>query len=142
MQVTVMYHNFLGLWRLVPECSNFEQGEAPVEGGYRIEETANGALKFHIEWTDIAGEDHHYSFSGKADGQPHTFPGGDLADSLSITAVNNTELNTAAYFKDCERMVVKRVLMDGGLYMDVHQTVRLPDGTEPSNFSRYIKVTH
>tara|TARA_R110002096_G_scaffold346320_3_gene539766 strand:- start:96 stop:518 length:423 start_codon:yes stop_codon:yes gene_type:complete len=136
-----IYRHFIGNWELVAETCIYEQGETPVAGTYRIEESG-GELVFHLGWRDKAGEDHQYSFSTIPDGMPHDFNGGDLADSLSVTAVSEEELNSAAYYKGKELMLAARTLVDGGMYMDVRQIVRLPDGTEPTNYSRYRRVPH
>ncbi len=135
------YRHFIGEWILVAETCIYEQGNAPVSGTYRIEES-DGKLVFHMGWQDEGGETHNYSFSAIPDGMPHKFNGGDLADSLSVTAISENELNSSAFYKEKELMIATRTLVDGGAYMDVRQSVRLPDGTEPSNFSRYKRVPH
>lgn len=133
------YFSFLGQWELVPESCIYEQGEAPLSAAYTIEEN-DGALTFHMEWTDSSGESHKYSFSGRPDGEQKPFAGGDLADALSITAVSDTELNSAAFFKGRELMKATRTLENDGVYMDIRQSVVLPDLTEPTNYSRFKRV--
>ena len=133
------YRDFLGDWELIPETCIYEQGVAPVSGRYRIEER-DGALVFHMAWKDAEGEKHEYSFSGIPDGVPRDFNGGELADSLSVTAVSKLELSSSAFYAGRELMLATRSLIDDGLYLDIRQIVRLPDGTEPCNFSRYKRV--
>jgi len=131
-----LYKGFLGTWVLIPSTCDYEQSEPPVEGTYRIEETAEG-LAFHMAWTDGAGERHTASFSGVPDGRPRPFAGGELADALSVTAVSARELNSSAFFRGEELMVAQRQLDDSGQAMRVIQLVRLPDGTSPRNISVY-----
>ncbi|WP_417450802.1 hypothetical protein [Kordiimonas sp.] len=95
-----------------------------------------------MSWTDASGEEQTHSFTGVPDGDARPFAGGELADSLSVSAPSVTELNTAAYFKDRELMSVKRVLLPGGTHMEVLQAVHLPDGTTPTNIARYCRRLH
>lgn len=134
-----VYRNFLGTWQLIPESCIYEQGDSPKEGTYRIEE-GDGGLVFHMMWTDSAGEEHSFSFTGIADGEQRPFSGGELADALSVTAVSETELNSAAYKAGKELMLATRTLVGDGFYLDVRQMVRLPDLTEPTNFARYKRI--
>ncbi|MBL4839087.1 MAG: hypothetical protein JKY34_16090 [Kordiimonadaceae bacterium] len=136
-----LYQQFLGNWELIPLTCVYEQGDAPIAGTYSIEETGS-TLTFHMGWTDADGGQHDYSFGATSDGKPKPFRGGDLADSISVTAVSEKELNSAAYKAGKELMLAQRTLSDDGDYMEVRQIVRLPDLTEPSNFARYRRVKY
>lgn len=133
-----LYADFLGTWVLVPERCDYEQGDPPISGSYVIEEH-DGALVFHIEWTDAAGETHSADFSGVPDGQPVPFAGGDLADALSVTAVSDRELWSSAYREGEELMVAQRQLDDTRTAMRVVQLVRFRGGTDAANVSLYRK---
>ena len=135
------YQEFLGNWELIPLTCVYEQGEAPIAGTYSIEEN-DGVLTFHMGWTDAGGGQHDYSFGAKPDGKRKPFNGGMLADSISVIAASDTELNSAAYKDGQELMLATRTLSDDGDYMEVRQIVRLPDLTEPTNFARYRRVKY
>lgn len=133
-----LWKGFIGTWLLDPASGQYEQGEPPRSGSYRIEE-AGGRLAFHMEWIDAAGEAHAASFTGTPDGKPEPFAGGDLADALSVTPVSWRELNSAAYWKGRERMIASRQLDDDGGAMRVIQAVRLPGGERPTNIAIYLR---
>jgi len=139
MSAVGIYSAFLGDWRLIPESCQYDQGEAPASGSYRISVGAEGILSLTTQWKEPNGQAHSFTLSGKPDGSKAPFDGGDLADALAITAVSPRELNSYAYLRGKELMVAQRQLDDTGRAMRVTQLVRLPDGTRPSNVSVYLK---
>ena len=136
----LLWQGFLGLWVLDPDSCQYEQGDPPRAGSYRIEETPDGRLTFHMEWVDAAGEEHKASFTGTPNGEPEPFAGGELADAMSVTPVSARELNSAAYYKGQERMIASRQLDDTGGAMRLIQAVLLPDGAKPTNVSIYVRA--
>ena len=133
------YAAFIGTWILIPESCDYEQGEPPQGGSYRIEAAADGRLEFFIHWVDAEGEAHSATFGGVPDGRHAPYPGGDLADALSIDAVSPRELTSRAFYRGKERMVAQRQLDEHGLAMRVTQLVRLPDGQSLANVAIYRK---
>ena len=133
-----VYAGFLGIWTLIPESCNYEQGEAPKEATYRIAE--DGAkLVFAMHWVDGKGKVHQHEFSGTPNGVPMPFNGGDLADSLVVSAVSARELTTSALSRGEELMVAQRQLDETGRAMRVTQIVRFPGGSNESNVGVYRK---
>lgn len=135
-----LYRDFLGLWQLIPESCQYEQGDPPASGIYRIEENKDGTLEFTTEWVDAAGESGSASFAGFPDGTKMPFAGGELADALAIEAVSSRELNSYAYLDGKELMLAQRQLDASGVAMRVTQVVRLPNGESPGNVSVYRRV--
>jgi hypothetical protein len=131
-----LYADFLGTWVLEPDSCVYEQGEPPRAGTYRIEER-DGTLFFQIEWTDADGACHRVEFSGKPDGQPVPFNGGDLADAMSVQAVSARELRSSAYREGKELMVAQRQLDGTKMAMRVVQLVRMMTGPDLGNSSVY-----
>ncbi len=134
-----IYSGFLGKWALDVESCDYEQGDAPLSGSYEISEEGD-RLTFRMQWVDAEGEPHDMSFGGIPDGEPVPFAGGDLADALSITAASSDRLNSSAFLKGTELMIATRSLSADGRTMHITQTVRLPDGSEPTNRSTYHRV--
>lgn len=130
---------FLGEWILEPGRSHYEQGSAPRSGTYRIEREGD-ELVFHMNWVDVEGEIFNMSFRGVPDGEPRPYKGGDLADHMSLDAPSPTKLNSSAYLKGVELMIATRTLVDAGRYMVVTQSIILPDGSKPTNSSRYRRA--
>ena len=135
-----VYKDFLGLWQLIPESCQYEQGDPPQSGVYRIEENKDGTLEFTAEWTDAEGKADSVSFSGFPDGTKMPFNAGELADSLAIEAVSPRELNSYAYLDGRELMVAQRQLDATGQAMRITQIVRLPNGESPGNVAIYRRV--
>ena len=132
-----LHAGFIGAWILLPESCNYEQGDPPRAGTYRISEAEGGALDFEIGWIDSGGEEQVVRFSGVPDGGPAPIEGGELADAISVSAVSARELTTRAYWRGKERMVAQRQLDDSGAAMRVTQLVRFDDGTTLANTSVY-----
>ena len=132
------YSGFLGTWSLDPASCVYEQGSAPQEGIYHIEDQ-EGVLHFLIDWVDVDGKQQRVSFSGVPDGEKTPFSGAPLADAMSVDAPSDSELVSAAYWQSERCMVATRTLSSSGKVMHVVQMVRLPDGTELRNQSTYFK---
>ncbi|MCK0070985.1 MULTISPECIES: hypothetical protein [Kordiimonas] len=133
-----LYQGFLGEWILDPDSCEYEQGEPPVTGYYAIHQNGE-ELEFKMAWVDTEGEQHAHSFRCKPDGHQYKFAGGDLADAISVTATSENTLDSSAFYRDQERMMAYRTLVNGGTEMEVVQKVNLPGGGAPSNFARYVR---
>jgi hypothetical protein len=135
-----VYRDFLGLWQLIPESCQYEQGDPPASGSYQIAENKDGTLEFTATWVDAAGTSGSVSFSGFPDGTKMPFAAGELADALAIEAVSARELNSYAYLDGKELMVAQRQLDASRDAMRVTQVVRLPNGESPGNIAIYRRV--
>ena len=135
MADSCLYARFLGHWELDPASCKYEQGEPPASGTYIIRQDGS-ELIFDMAWTDSAGTPHEASFRGNPDGEPRPFNGGDLVDSLTVTAESRSELNSSAAMKGQTLMHATRTLIDDDT-MRIVQTVYLPDGSAPANKSVY-----
>ncbi len=129
---------FFGVWNLDLSRSTFEQSEPP-KSGVHIIELFEGHVIFHMAWVDAEGQDFEVKFAGIPDGQIREFPGGELADAMSVTAPSELELNTSAFLKGNELMTATRLLMDKGNEMLLTQTVHLPDDVTLQNKSLYVR---
>ncbi|MCW9033370.1 MAG: hypothetical protein OQK35_03405 [Alphaproteobacteria bacterium] len=129
---------FFGLWMLDLSRSTFEQNEPPQSATHRLE-LYEGHVVFYMNWIDAEGQDFEVKFAGIPDGQIREFPGGELADAMSVTAPSELELNTSAFLKGNELMTATRLLVENGSEMLLTQTVHLPDGVTLQNKSLYVK---
>jgi hypothetical protein len=133
-----LYAGFLGTWILDPTTCDYQQGEPPQAGSYRIEEDGE-QLVLTMQWIDADDVNHEVAFTGIPNGEQVPFAGGDLADALSITAVSARELNSSAYWKGTERMLAQRQLDETGAAMRVTQVVFFPEGFHLANVAIYRK---
>ncbi len=131
---------FLGTWTLLPASCVHEQGDPPREGQYRIMRQGKN-LRFDTSWTDATGERHEISFEARPNGVAMPFDGGGLADALSVTLVSERQLDSTAWLNGKPVMHARRTLSDSGRQMTISQTVNLPDGTSPTNWSTYERVS-
>lgn len=139
MSVIERCSGFLGRWVLMPGTCVYEQGEPPQDGTYLI--AAKGkTLKFSAVWTDTAGEQQDVTFEGRPNGIAMPFDGGDLVDAISVELVSEQQLDTTAWRGGKAQMFAKRTLSDSGRQMTISQTVYLPGGTSPTNWSTYQRV--
>ena len=134
-----MIDDFLGLWVLDVASCEYEQGEPPQSGTYEITQDG-GTLTFRMSWIDADGESHDLSFSGKPDGVPVPFNGGPLADALSISMPADDRLDSTAFFEGQELMRASRILSADRSSLDILQSVKLPDGSTPSNRATYRRL--
>lgn len=133
-----IYQGFLGDWILDVDNCEFEQGDPPRSASNSITEDGQ-ELIVAMDWTDTDGETHHMSFRAVPDGRKIPFNGGPLADHLSVTAINDSELVAAAYRDGIELMTAIRTLSPDGSVMELEQVVHLPDGASPRNSSFYYR---
>jgi hypothetical protein len=130
-----LYRRFIGHWELDPASCDYKQGDPPKTGTYVIREDGDDLI-FDMAWTDQAGTPHEASFRGTPDGEAKPFNGGDLVDSLTITAESRSELNSSASMKGQPLMHATRTPIDDDT-MRIVQVVYLPDGSAPANKSVY-----
>lgn len=134
-----IWNGFIGSWTLDLTRSYFEQNEPPLSASYRIEETSEGLVMFIMGWVDTEGEQHTVTFAGNPDGEIRPFAGGELADSMSVSAPSEFELNTSAFFQGREVMSATRLQVSNGNEMLLTQTVYFPDNTSVKNTSLYLR---
>lgn len=99
---------FEGTWRLLPDESVFERGEAPRSGTYRIA-AMPGGLAFILDFIDGAGKQRHLEFRLRWD-----------ADTpASLELVDERTLNTA--IEEGDRVVAhaSRTLSEDGTRMEI-----------------------
>lgn len=129
---------FLGKWQLQADQSDYDLGEPPASGLYRIVETDDG-LRFYIEWTDTEGKEHALFFDAIPDGERHPHKG-DGADETRLTLVAPNQLDSEAFVAGKRVAYAMRLLSDDGQTMRVTQSGWLPDGTQFDNLSIYHRL--
>jgi hypothetical protein len=78
-------YNFLASWQLFPEKCNFEQGERPKSGTYRIEgDSAKNELTIHHNWVSLENKAFASEYTIVADGDLHAFPDTSFADEVQV----------------------------------------------------------
>ncbi|MFK7803590.1 MAG: hypothetical protein AB8G95_18285 [Anaerolineae bacterium] len=128
---------FLGNWSLIPEKSDYGLGQPPQQGTYEI--VADGKkVTFLMDWIDHEGEHKTMSFSEICDGQLHPYEAPGPVDQISLTLVDEANLNSLAKNGDVVVMNATRELLSEKL-MKVTMSGPLPDGGDYRNIAFYEK---
>lgn len=131
---------FLGIWHLIPDQSRYEFGQPPASGTYIL--TANEtSYTFTIQWTTADGQAMNATFDGIPDGQQYPYENPAIADAISLTRVNDRQLDSATFKNGQQIAHATRVLSANEQTMTITQTGQMPDGTPFSNISFYQRKT-
>jgi len=87
--------NFLGKWHLVPENSQYEFGEPPKSGTYKILQKDN-TLTFVMNWVNSQGEKQAVEYSEICDGKFYDYPVKEIADEIRLSLKNDALLESEA----------------------------------------------
>ena len=129
---------FLGSWRFDPAGANYQLGEPPQSGLYRIEAEDGGYL-ISMEWTTVEGKLHQLSYHGSPDGINYPYENPAIADTVSMTRVNEHTLDSSSIKGGVVILHARRVLSKDGQTMTVTQSGIGPQGQPYSNVSIYVR---
>jgi hypothetical protein len=130
---------FLGLWQLIPEKSVYEHGEPPIGGNYTIEIQGDGYL-IHMQWETFYGAWSEMSYTAVPDGQDHHYDDPVVADSISMTRIDEHTLDSDAKKGDSVVAHARRTLSDDLREMTVVQSGISPEGDTFRNLSVYRRT--
>lgn len=130
---------FVGLWKLKPEQSNYQFGAPPANGCYRIARHERGYL-ISMEWQTAEGDSHEMSYESVPDGQDHVYENPAIADTVSMTRVDERTLDSASKKDGVVTAHARRVLSESGQEMVVSQSGHTPDGRPFTNLSVYERI--
>ncbi len=136
----VQAYNFLASWQLFPEKGNYEQGERPKSGIYKIEASENDKKGILISHNWVSLENHAFGSQYKviADGGLNEFKGHELADHLQATFIDSINFEIHFYKNGQVSLHVVHEIMPNG-YLKITQQGLKPDGTAYTNSEIYHK---
>lgn len=86
----VQLYNFLGSWQLFPEKGNYEFGDRPRSGIYKIESAGDKKeVTISHSWTTIENQGFNSQYAIIADGELHDFADKQLADAMQVELVDS-----------------------------------------------------
>jgi hypothetical protein len=135
----IQAYNFLASWQLFPEKGNYEYGERPKSGIYKIESTEDKKeLMISHHWMTI--EDHGFDskFKIRADGQLNDFANQDLADHIQTSFPDSISFEIHFYRNGQVVLHVVHEIMPNG-YLKITQQGTRQDGTAYTNTEVYHK---
>ncbi len=135
----VLAYNFTASWQLFPEKGQYEFGERPKSGTYRIESIGDSKkLIIHHNWVSIANQAFHATYEVEADGQIHEYAQQDFADQVQAMFPDGISFEIHFYKSGRVMLHVIHEIMPNG-YLKVTQQGFRPDQTSFTNSEFYHK---
>jgi hypothetical protein len=131
---------FIGTWELDPTQSDYQFGMPPQTGLYRIAPGTNGSgYMISMTWTNAQGHESYAAYTAMPDGVQYAYENSDMADTISMTRLDDRTLDTAIY-KDGNCIAYSvRFLSDDEQTMTIIQSGFAPDGSQFDNRSVYVR---
>ncbi|MBE2221862.1 MAG: hypothetical protein IAF02_09995 [Anaerolineae bacterium] len=130
---------FLGIWQLIPEKSIYEHGDPPIAGNYTIELHGDGYL-VTMQWETYYGSWSEMSYTAVPDGQDHPYEDPTIADTISMTRIDEHTLDSDAKKGGHVVSYARRTLSNDLREMTVVQSGSLPGGGTFNNLSIYRRT--
>jgi len=125
----VQAYNFLASWQLFPEKGNYELGERPKSGIYRIETgSERKELKIYHNWVSLENRAFAASYIIKADGELNDFSDHQLADKVQVAFPDSISFDIHFYRKGEVALHIVHEIMPNG-YLKITQQGQKEDGS-------------
>jgi hypothetical protein len=135
----IQAYNFLAAWQLFPEKGNYEFGERPKSGIYKIETTGeNKELMVSHNWVTLENQAFSSQYRVIADGQLNEFEDPHLAEKAQVTFGDSISFEIHFYKQGQAVLHVVHEIMPNG-YLKITQQGIQPDGTSYTNSETYHK---
>jgi hypothetical protein len=135
----VAAYNFLASWQLFPEKGNYEFGERPKSGIYKMESAGESKqLIIHHNWVNLENQAFSSDYKVNADGDLHEFENKALADEVQVNFPDG--ITCEIHFYRARQVVLHVVheIMPNG-YLRITQQGFTPDGKPYTNTEIYHK---
>lgn len=135
----VQAYNFLASWQLFPEKCNYEQGERPKSGIYKIE-AVEGTKNLVIShnWVSLENQAFTSQYTVNADGGLNDFTHHELADKVQVVFIDSIQFEIHFYKKGEVCLHVVHEIMPNG-YLKITQQGAKEDGANYTNTEIYHK---
>ena len=135
----VQAYNFLASWQLFPEKSNYEWGERPKSGYYKVEKAdERKELSISHSWVGLDNKAFHAEYRIPADGNLHEFENKELADHVQVDFSDSISFGIHFYKEGQVQLHVMHEIMPNG-YLKITQQGVKTDGKAYSNTEIYHK---
>ncbi len=135
----IQAYNFLASWQLFPEKGNYELGERPKSGIYKIETgSERKELKIYHNWVSLENRAFAASYIIQADGELNDFSDHLLADKVQVAFPDSISFEIHFYRKGEVALHIVHEIMPNG-YLRITQQGLKEDGTSYSNTEIYHK---
>jgi len=135
----IQAYNFLASWQLFPEKGEYEQGERPKSGIYKIEAgPGKKELIIYHNWVTLENQAFAASYTIDADGALNDFDNHDLADKVQVAFPDGISFNIHFYKKgEVALHIVHEILPNG--YLKITQQGYTNEGVPYTNTEIYHK---
>ena len=135
----VQAYNFLASWQLFPEKGNYEFGERPKSGIYKIQAAENKReLTIAHNWVSLDNKAFTSQYELIADNELNEFKNTDLADHVQASFIDSISFEIHFYKQGQVVLHVVHEIMPNG-YLKITQQGNRPDGTSYTNIEQYHK---
>lgn len=132
-------YNFLASWQLFPEKANYELGERPKSGFYKIS-SDEGEKTLHVQrsWVNLENQAFESEFSIEADADIQPYIHHDWADQVKLVFVDSIQFDIFFYKNSAEVLHVQHEIQPNG-YLKLVEKGHKPDGSPYTNTEIYHK---
>ena len=135
----VQLYIFLGSWQLFPEKGNYDWGNRPKSGIYKIESSENKKeVSISDSWTTIENQGFNSQYKVIADGELHAFEDKQLADEVQVLLVDSITFEMHFYRSGQVILHLVHEIMPNG-YLKITLQGFKEDGSSYTNAEIYHK---
>jgi hypothetical protein len=135
----VQLYNFLGSWQLFPEKGNYEFGDRPKSGIYKIGSSENTKeVTISHSWTSIENQGFSSQYKVIADGEMHSFEDKQFADSAQVELIDSITFELHFYKSGQVILHIVHEIMPNG-YLKISLQSFQEDGSSYTNTEMYHK---
>lgn len=135
----VKAYNFLASWQLFPEKGNYEYGERPKSGIYKVETVADTKeLSISHNWVSLENQAFNSHYKIVADGDLNEMNNKDWADHAQVNFEDSISFEIHFYKNGQVILHIVHEIMPNG-YLKITQQGHRPDGTSYTNAEIYHK---
>lgn len=135
----VQAYNFLASWQLFPEKCNYELGDRPKSGIYKVESVEGSkSLIVSHNWVTLENQAFASTYTVNADGSLNEFSEHNLADKVQVNFVDSIQFEIHFYKNGEISLHIIHEIMPNGYLKITQQGVR-EDGTSYTNTEIYHK---
>lgn len=135
----VQAYNFLAAWQLFPEKGNYEYGERPKSGIYKIESPeGRKELIIYHNWVTLENQALASQYHVLADGNLNPFTPHELADEVQVNFIDSISFEIHFYKKGEVVLHIVHEIMPNGYLKIIQQGFR-DDGSSYTNTEQYHK---
>ncbi len=135
----IQAYNFLAAWQLFPEKSNYESGERPKSGIYKIESVPGSkSLAIFHNWVSLTNQSFAADYIIEVNGELNDFSDHELADKVQARIPDGISFEIHFYKRGEVALHVMHEILPNG-YLKLTQQGKKEDGAAYTNTEIYHK---